>query len=246
MDPFFLPGQQTPAAGPDTDATFEQIWEIRDDLVRQVWGQFDAVYTQPALAEQGPYIYVSEIPPAAQAMPAARWTYVTGGLALPWTADLTEVNAADYSATIAQVGAEDLAAAEAQGPVPWSGYGFELVVHTPERAPWAVHMLHNLGRYVLTRADGFAAGHRIPLNGPIVRDSHSALEVLLLAPPADRAPTFKLPSGFGHWLVAIGITRDEWELAQREGSATLLGALRHAGVGDLTDPTRTSIFSHEQ
>jgi hypothetical protein len=45
------------------------------------------------------------------------------------------------------------------------------------------------------------------------------------------------------WLVAIGITLDEWEYAQREGSAALVAALRENGVGDLTDPQRRSIFA---
>ncbi|HMA37312.1 MAG TPA: suppressor of fused domain protein [Chloroflexia bacterium] len=242
MDPVdpFLPPPAIPAA--DADTTFARIWEIRDALVQRVWGPFDGVYVQRSRAGSGPYVYVSEIGPPAPVQPPTRWTYVTGGLALPWSADLAEVNAEDYSATLDQVDAEALSAAEAQG-LQWSGAGFELVLHTPHQAPWAVHVLHNLGQYVLQSGDGFASGHRIPLDGPIIRDSESALQVLLLAPPADRAPLFKLPSGLAQWLVAIGITRDEWQFAQRAGSAALLGALRHAGVGDLTDPARASIFA---
>jgi len=49
--------------------------------------------------------------------------------------------------------------------------------------------------------------------------------------------------GFAHWLVAIGITADEWAYAQRAGSAALLAALRRAGLADLTDPARPSIFA---
>ena len=231
--------QPKPAA-PDAESVFERIWEIRDDLVRRVWGEFAEVYVQRATAEAGPYVYVSEIPPAAQVTPADRWTYVTGGLALPWTADLTEVNPDDYTATV------DAVTPTGQAPEPadelWSGYGFEIVLHTPQRAPWVVPLLHNLGQYVLTSGDGFAPGHRIPLGGPIVRDSDSALQVLLFVPPADRAPRFRLPSGLGQWLVALGITADEWAYAQQDGSAALLRALRHAGLADLTDPTRASVF----
>lgn len=231
--------QPQPSAA-DAESVFERIWEIRDDLVRRVWGEFSAVYVQRAAAEAGPYVYVSEIAPAAQATPADRWTYVTGGLALPWTADLTEVNPDDYTATV------DAVTPTGQAPEPaderWSGHGFEIVLHTPERAPWAVPLLHNLGQYVLTRDDGFAPGHRIPLGGPIVRDSDSAIQVLLFVPPADRAPRFRLPSGLGQWLVALGITTDEWAYAQQDGSAALLRALRHAGLGDLTDPARASVL----
>ncbi|MGI8589032.1 MAG: suppressor of fused domain protein [Chloroflexia bacterium] len=246
MDPAF---SDTPLEATAPDSTFEKIWEIRDDVVRNVWGDFNEVYTRRGFAEEGPYVYVSEIPPESQAgnmSPSRgdilRWTYVTGGLAIPWTADLDEVNADDYSATIERVDAAALAAAEAIGNIEWSGQGFEIVMHTPRRAAWAVHLLHNLGRYVMSSGNGFAAGHRVPLNGPIIADGDSALRVLLFAPPADRSPLFKLPSGFAHWLVAVGITQDEWEVAQRDGSAALLGALRQAGVGDLTDPDRVSIF----
>lgn len=241
MDPLF--SDQLPEAGQEAPETaFQKIWEIRDSVVRHVWGDFTEVYTRPGLEEDGPYIYVIEIPPEAQAQPADRWTYVTGGLAIPWETDLSEVNADDYSETIEQVDAETLAWAEATGGIEWSGLGFEIVMHTPRRAAWAVHVLHNLGRYVISGGKGFASGHRVPLDGPIIEGSDAELQVLLFAPPADRAPLFKLPSGFAHWLVAVGITLDEWEVAQRDGSAALLGALRQAGVGDLTDPERVSIF----
>jgi hypothetical protein len=236
MDPF-LPDPPPEASGAET---FEQIWEIRDEVTRRVWGDFQEVYTR-ATDGVGPYVYLSEIPPAAQAIPADRWTYVTGGLALPWADDLSEVNAADYSATVDQVDAHGLAAAEAAG-LPWSGLGFELALHTPRQAPWAVHVLHNLGTHALRTGVGFAAGQRIPLDGPIINGSDSAIRVLLLAPPGDRAPVFRIPSGLARWLVAIGVTLDEWELAQREGSAALLAALRSAGVNDLTDPDRASIL----
>jgi hypothetical protein len=225
------------------DETFERIWQIRDDIVRQVWGQFNEVYVQrDTAAENGAYIYLTEIPPEAQAIPAQRWTYVTGGLSLPWTADLSAVNVDDYSVTNYQVTATQLAAAAVQG-IDLSGQGFEVVLNTPDEASWAVDLLHNLGTYVLSTGDGFASGHRVPLNGPIIRDSDSELQVLLFAPPSDRAPLFRLPSGFVQWLVAIGITLDEWEYAQREGSAALVAALREHGVGDLTDPQRHSIFA---
>ena len=85
-------------------------------------------------------------------------------------------------------------------------------------------------------------GQRVPLDGPLLPDQESALCALLLAPPADRAPLFKLPSGFAQWLVVIGITADEWAYAQGAGSAALIAALRAAGVGDLTDAGRGSIF----
>ncbi len=234
-----FPQPKPPAA--DAESLFERIWEIRDDLVRRVWGDFAEVYVQRAAAEAGPYIYVSEIAPAAQATPAARWTYVTGGLALPWTADLSEINPDDYTATVDAVPITGQPAADSAAEV-WSGAGCEIVLHTPERAPWAVPLLHNLGQYVLTSGDGFAPGHRIPLGGPIVRDSDSALQVLLFVPPADRAPRFRLPSGLGQWLVALGITLDEWAYAQQDGSAALLRALRHAGLADRTDPARRSVF----
>lgn len=242
MDPTLPHPVMPEPSPPDNEATFRRIWEIRDELVQRVWGTFDGVYVRREDAAQGSYVYLAEIAPEAQAVPAARWTYVTGGLALPWTADLSAVNADDYSATLEQVTAEQLAAATVLG-TDYSGSGFELVMHTPRQAPWAVDVLHHLGSYVLRTGDGFAAGHRIPLHGPIIRDSESALQVLLFAPPRDRAPLCKLPSGFVHWLVAVGITLDEWEFAQREGSATLLAALREAGVNDTTDPARASIFA---
>jgi len=238
MDPSF-----PPLSEPSSDDAFEQIWQLRDDIVRRVWGAFDAVYVRrDAETASGAYVYLSEIAPQAQAVPASRWTYVTGGLSLPWTEDLSGVNPADYSATADEVTADQLAAAAVFG-IDLSGYGFELVLHTPTEAPLAVDVLHNLGTYVLTSGDAFGTGHRVPLEGPIVAGSDTAIRVLLFARPLDRGSVFKLPSGFAQWLVAIGFTQDEWEFAQREGSAALLAALRAAGVGDTTDPTRASIFA---
>jgi hypothetical protein len=235
----------TPPDAADPDAIFERIWEMRDDLVRRVWGTFQEVYVHREMAEEGPYVYVSEIPPEAQARSADRWTYVTGGLSLPWDVPLDEINPDDYSTASDALDAAGLAAVEIGGVGP-SGYGFEIVLHTPQRAPWAVHVLHNLGKYVMQHHEGFAPGHRVPLGGPIIHGSNSDIRVLLFAPPGDRAPRFRLPSGLGTWLVAIGITEDEWDYAHREGSAALLGLLRHAGLDDLTDPARLSVFIHDE
>src|SRR5215218_3296815 len=224
MDPF-LP--EPPPA--DADTVFERIWDIRDDIVRQVWGGFDAVYVhRDAHQAVHGYVYVSEIPPADPAQPGATWTYVTGGLALPWTADLADVNPEDYSATRAEVTPEQLAAAAVFG-IQLSGHGFELVVHTLRQAPWAVSLLHNLGSYVLQTGDAFTYGQRVPLEGAISLNRDSDLRVLIFVPPADRSPLFKLPTGFAQWLVVVGITPDEWEYAQREGSAALIAALQQAG-----------------
>jgi hypothetical protein len=227
----------------DADTIFERIWDLRDDIVRQVWGGFDAVFVHhDAHESEHGYVYVSEIPPANQAHPAERWTYVTGGLSLPWTTDLTDINAEDYSATLGQVTPEQLAAATVFG-IELSGYGFEMVIHTPRQAPWAVSLLHSLGSYVLHTGDAFTLGQRVPLEGMIGLGGDSALHVLIFVPPADRSPLFKLPTGFAQWLVVVGITDDEWEYAQREGSAALIAALQSAGIADLTDPGRGSIFN---
>ena len=56
---------------PDPDATFERIWETRDEIVRQVWGYFDAVFVHRDAGQMpGGYVYVSEIaPPCRPAAP---------------------------------------------------------------------------------------------------------------------------------------------------------------------------------
>lgn len=177
----------------DADSIFERIWDLRDDIVRQVWGGFDAVFVHHDAheSEQG-YVYVSEISPQDQAQPAARWTYVTGGLSLPWTAELTGVNAEDYSATLAQVTPEQMAAAAVFG-IELSGYGFELVLHTPRQAPWAVSLLHNLGSYVLHTGDAFALGQRVPLEGAIGLAGTSDLHVLIFVPPPTARRSLSCP-----------------------------------------------------
>ena len=85
-------------------ATFEEIWELRDHISRQVWGDFSEVYVQQRdQTESGAYVYLIEVPPEKQPLAVDRWTYVTGGLSLPWEGDLDPLDPEDYLIAVDEV-----------------------------------------------------------------------------------------------------------------------------------------------
>src|SRR5688500_11904799 len=111
-------------------ATFAEIWERRDEISRQVWGDFAEVYVQRGEEEEpGPYVYLIEVPPEKQAVPAERWTYATGGLSLPWEGELDGLDAEDYLVALDDVTPALQAIARTTGSEV-TGLGLEIVMHT--------------------------------------------------------------------------------------------------------------------
>lgn len=121
------------------------------------------------------------------------WVYLTSGLSNPFGDEKEEI----------------------------SGYGFELMLRTPEQSAWAISLLYNLMGYVLGTGQGFGPGHRMPLNSPMNASSTTALTTVLFWPPEDLKATFTLISGQAELLELHGITEEEYEYAKANSSEAL-------------------------
>ena len=141
------------------------------------------------------------------------WTYITSGLSNPF---------------------EDK-------PEEFSGFGFELLIRSPEQSFWAIHFLFNLMGYVFETGNLFGMGHRIPLNGPISKDTDSQLNTVLFWSPEGLPSSFTLKSGNFELLDIIGITEAEYQYALKNSSEDLFNLLKEKlPCFPLTDITRNS------
>lgn len=152
------------------------------------------------------------------------WLYVTSGLSDPWDTDRHNPGR--------------------------SGIGFEFVLETRERADWAIWRLqHVLAFEQLLAAGRFPGKHlltlydRLPLRAPIVPESTSALDWLLVCPAPARRRRFRLESGWVHLLHLVGITDAEASYARREGGDALVELLEDAGGYPVTNPMRVSVVA---
>ncbi len=154
------------------------------------------------------------------------WLYVTTGLSQPWKID-------------------DPARLDRNG---YSGAGFELVLRTPERAGWAVDVLHGLtayqiGVYFEVRPGKLFDYHDwMPLNGPI-SPARPATPVrgMFLIRPQDYEARFELRSGQVDLLQVVGITGPELAYGLSLGLPRLERLLYEVGAAPTTDPARASI-----
>lgn len=143
------------------------------------------------------------------------WTYVTAGLASPWTQ--TE-------------------------PLEVSGFGCELMIKSPHDQPWAAQILRTMAFYIFNHAGTLTPGRRLAFNAPIVANSDSQLRNAIIW-YADEAPDawYQLPSGGFGLFLAMGITDAESQFAEQAenyGSWCIEQLLRRKGHGQVTDPTR--------
>src|SRR4029079_8460300 len=100
-----------------------------------------------------------------------------------------------------------------------SGYGFELTlrlaraVDDVQPPTWALNFLQNLGRYVFSTGNAFAAGHKMGLNGPIALERDLKITAVCFA---DDAELDEISSDLGkaRFDQLVGITDDEYQLIQ--------------------------------
>ncbi len=156
----------------------------------------------------------------------ADYIYVTTGFSQPWKID-------------------DPAKLDRNG---FSGYGYEMLVRTPERAGWAVDMLHRLSAYQLGVYNGLLKGKLfeyydwMPLNGPVNPQlPASKVRGMLLTRPQDFAARFELRSGQVDLLQVVGITGDELAYGLSLGFSRLERFLYEQGAAPTTDPGRSTI-----
>jgi suppressor of fused len=128
-----------------------------------------------------------------------------------------------------------------------SGYGFELTFRLArsgeERDPptWALHLLQNLGRYVFRTGNAFASGHKMGLNGPIAAGHRTSLTAVCFAPDPVLGE-FTSVNGRAEFLQVIGITDDEYRLAQDWCTDGLVALFAAQSPLLITDIGRTSIL----
>lgn len=219
-------------------------WKARDELYRKIFGN----YTYVTPANYGPPSPVSDTKakgatdgggtgdpglPSQEEQHLAvlayepdpirsYWTYVTAGLCSPWLQ---------------------------KAPEEVSGFGLELIVKAPIDEPWAAQILRSMAYYIFNHAGVMSPGARIRLNSPITVHADSQIRNIIIW-YADEAPDcwYILPSGGFGLFAAIGITEDELsftESIEEYGTWCIQQLLRQTGPGQVTDPKRNSVMSHE-
>lgn len=151
------------------------------------------------------------------------WMYVTAGMCSPWVQD---------------------------EPAEVSGFGVELMIKSPEDAPWAAQILRSMAFYVFNHAGTLSPGVRIGLNAPIAVQLDSLIRNVIVWYADEAADCwYQLPAGgFGIYSV-IGATDDECKYANaigEYGTWCIQEILRQTGYGQVTDPGRESACDHER
>lgn len=114
-----------------------------------------------------------------------------------------------------------------------AGYGYEVIVITPEQNDWPTLFLS----WFVTNEINHDAGwlHRVEAEEAVLlkcplRD-YPRLKLLLSAAAPPIPGHFKLPNGTARMLVATSITEAEYTFAQKRGAQALLEAMRIYGPG---------------
>ena len=219
---------------------------MSEDFLKRVWAHREEQIYPELFGDLGPGIFtlhmdtfdsvfrqspdprwlftgVFECPPCSK---HNDWIYVSSGLSNPWEQE-----------------------APAASPEEFSWLGIEFVFRTTQQGAWAIKMVQRIAAFELLLAheryegrDRLSFGDRIPLRGPIVPGTESALTYLLVAPPADGAEVFQLESGRAEFVQLVGISEREAEFGRENGLDPLLELLRENQAYSKTDPQRSSIL----
>lgn len=207
-----------------------QAWVARNNLYAELFGQpsyvSPASYRAPSTRETGESGIDEEqlLAVLAYAPDPLRpyWTYVTAGLASPWTQS---------------------------EPLEVSGFGCELMIKSPHDHPWPAQILRTMAYYIFNHAGTLTPGRRLAFNAPIQANSQSLLRNAIIW-YADEAPDawYQLPSGGFGLFLALGVTDAECqyaETAENYGTWCIEQLLRRKGHGQVTDPGRGCMMSEE-
>jgi tetratricopeptide (TPR) repeat protein len=133
-----------------------------------------------------------------------------------------------------------------------SGFGFELTFRLRKTADeatpptWALNFLQNLGRYVFGTGNGFAAGHKMGLNGPIALDLDTQITAICFADDPELGGEIESEHGLARFVQIVGITDDEYKLIQEWSTPGLIDALRGQLPLLVTDLARSSVLANPQ
>lgn len=136
--------------------------------------------------------------------------------------------------------------------VPFSGFGIELVLSTPDKCDWAPLALIQFVKYLLfdENARLFIPGHRIPAS--VLRQVNPSTELTHFfgITSAEYSNEILLPAGLCTLVHLVGATSKEIELAKQqpgtEGTFILAETLRALGVGYVTDVSRRCATTNPQ
>ena len=215
--------------------SLEEVWRLREDEVypkcfgpesRGIFTLPSDVFKKLGQQEIDPrwlHVGLFEFSPTAERQ---SWIYVSSGLSNPWDTDPKDYDTEGYSEI-----------------------GTELVLETPEEAPWALEVMARLAAFNLLLAWGRMGeappldyGHRIPLRAPITLAGESILRNVVAWKPEHYEASFVLPSGRVDFLHLVGISDAELDYAKEHGSDVLANLLIDKGAFPVTDPDRASVL----
>jgi len=212
---------------------FQDVWAYREDVVyRELFGTVGPhvhtltpeLFARLGQPEPDPRWLVHGVFEIAPSEKLPYYTYVSTALSNPWGENPEQANPAEPS-----------------------GLGFELLMHTPQQANWAIQVLHwlmavnILAASGLLQGDTIAAGARVPLHTSIdPLNPASAVKNLLILEPVHLKSRFQLPSGTVDFLLCQGITDEEMGKAQELDYNDMLGYLQTHGIYPVTDASRTA------
>lgn len=130
-----------------------------------------------------------------------------------------------------------------------SGFGFELTMRVARRsdettAPmWPLSFLQNLARYVFSTGNRFDVGHKMGLNGPMAEGTDTKISAIIFAKDPELGEPINSPFGSATFLQVVGITDDEYALAQEWITSGLIEILRGRNRLLLTDLARDSVLA---
>ncbi len=128
----------------------------------------------------------------------------------------------------------------------WSGFGFELTMRvmrdgSDEPPLWAANFMGNAAKYVFQTGRGFAVGHHVDANGPIMLGSETALSAIVFVEDPELG-TIDTPNGKVQFLQMVGITRDELDAIREWDSESFSTLLAARDPLCITDLRRTSVL----
>lgn len=221
---------------------FEDIWRDREERIYpELFGALPSTViplraealrailgAQASLREEWLHFAVIEIAPNEK---HSDWIYATSAFSQPWKI-------------------EDPEKLDRNG---YSGTGYEMLLRTPERAGWAVDVLHRLSAYQigvyyeLLKGKLFQWNDWMPLNGPISgAQPDSKLRGIFATRPRDFAARFELRSGQVDLLQLVGITGQELAYGLQQGFMRLENLLFEQQAAPTTNPARASLDLPQQ
>jgi len=105
---------------------------------------------------------------------------------------------------------------------------------------WAVNLLQNLARYVVSSGNWFEPGDHMNADGPIRQGYATGVTALACAEDPELA-AIATPHGRVQFLQVVGLTGDEYEAARRWNTGGVLGLLAERHPLLMTDQDRSSI-----